>query len=157
MQFRMKTHQLPPEEIEALLERAQTGALATVNPEGTPYAVPVHFVLMGEYVDVHGLPAGQKLGNIKADPHICLTVWEMRGLLPDEEGRPCETNTAYVSAVLCGRAQLVDDAEEKTRALSGIVAKYMPELVGRELPGNMLRGTAVLRIETDALTDKYWP
>ena len=157
MQFRMKTHQLPFDEIEALLERATAGALATVSPDGTPYAVPVPFVRMGELVYVHGLPAGQKLTNLRADPHVCMTVWEMRGLLPDEEGRPCETNTAYVSAVLCGRAQLVEDREEKRRALSGIVAKYMPQLTGRDLPENMLRSTAVLRIESDSLTGKYWP
>ena len=59
MQLRMKTHQLPAEEIESLLERAQAGALATVNPDGTPYAVPVHFVRLGGCVYVHGLPAGQ--------------------------------------------------------------------------------------------------
>ena len=106
MQFRMRTHQLPTEEIEALLSRAQTASLATVNPDGTPYVVPVHFVRMGDVIYVHGLPAGQKVENIKANAHVCLTAYEMQGLLPDEEGRPCETNTAYVSAVICGKAEI---------------------------------------------------
>ena len=106
---------------------------------------------------MHGLPAGQKLENIRANPRVCLTVWEMFGLLPDEEGRPCETNTAYESAVLQGSACLVDDEQEKRHALAAVVAKYMPELTGAPIPENMLRGTAVLRIEPDAVTGKYWP
>ena len=81
----------------------------------------------------------------------------MFGLLPDEEGRPCETNTAYESAVLQGSASLVDDEQEKRHALAAVVAKYMPELAEAPIPDNMLRGTAVLRIEPDAVTGKYWP
>ncbi len=157
MQFRMKTHQLPQEKLEALLQRSPAGALATVNADGTPYAVPVHFVRTESAVYVHGLPAGQKLENIRANPHVCLTVWEMIGLLPDAEGRPCETNTAYESAVLQGRACLVEDLQEKQHALAAVIAKYMPELTGAPIPDNMLRGTAVLRIEPDAVTGKYWP
>ena len=157
MQFRMKTHPLPQEKLEALLQRSPAGTLATVNADGTPYAVPVHFVRVGDKVYVHGLPAGQKLENIQANPRVCLTVWEMFGLLPDEEGRPCETNTAYESAVLQGSASLVDDEQEKRHALAAVVAKYMPELTGAPIPENMLRGTAVLRIEPDAVTGKYWP
>ncbi len=157
MQFRMKTHQLPQEKIEALLRRSAAGALATVDAEGAPYAVPVHFALVGEVVYVHGLPAGQKLENIRANPRVCLTVWEMQGLLLDPEGRPCENNTAYESAVLRGRASLVDDLEEKRAALRAVIARYTPEMLGAPLPENMLRGTAVLCIEPDAVTGKYWP
>ena len=52
----------------------------------------------------HGLPAGQKLANLKTDPRICFTVYEMRGLLVDPDEKPCDTNTAYVSAVVQGTA-----------------------------------------------------
>ena len=157
MQFRMKTHQLPQEQIEVLLQRSPAGCLATVGADGSPYAVPVHFIRMGGSVYLHGLPAGQKLDNIRADQRVCLTVWEMRELLLDGQERPCETNTSYVSAVLQGRAALVQDPEEKKVALAGLIGKYTPQLTGKEIPENMLCGVAVVRIESDALTGKYWP
>ena len=89
MQFRMKTHQLPQEQIEVLLQRSPAGCLATVGADGSPYAVPVHFIRMGGSVYLHGLPAGQKLDNIRAEQRVCLTVWEMRELLLDGQERPC--------------------------------------------------------------------
>ena len=104
----------------------------------------------------HGLPAGQKLDNLKADPRVCFSVYEMRAFLLDPDGKPCDTNTAYVSAVVRGTARLLDIQEEKRRVLSAIVAKYTPQLAGRELPSNMVKGTAVVQIIIEKMTGKYY-
>ena len=40
---RMKLHTLTFEQIEKLLEAAQVGRIASIDPEGYPYVVPVHF------------------------------------------------------------------------------------------------------------------
>lgn len=156
MQYRMKTHQLPQSEVHALLDKALTGTLSTINPDGAPYSVPVHFVFLDGVICFHGLPAGQKLDNLKTDPRVCFTVYEMRELLLDPDGKPCDTNTAYVSVVIQGKAKLLDMQEEKQRVLSAIVAKYTPQLAGRELPSNMVNGTAVVQIRIEKMTGKYY-
>ena len=104
MQYRMKTHQLSQDEIHALLIKSLTGTISTIGPDGVPYSVPVHFVFLDGTICFHGLPAGQKLDNLKANPHVCFTVYEMLGLLFDSNEKPCETNTAYISAVIQGKA-----------------------------------------------------
>lgn len=156
MQHRMKTHQLTDKEAGSLLEQCLTGTLATVNPDGTPYAVPVHYLFHDGTIYVHGLPAGQKIENIKANPAVCFTVYEMRGLLLDPDEKPCDTNTAYASVVIRGTAQLITDMNEKKAALSGIVQKYTPHLAEKEIPQNMIKGTAVIKLLVSEMTGKYY-
>ena len=99
---------------------------------------------------------GEKVSNIKRNPAVCLSVWQMEGYLMDEEGRPCETNTAYRSAVIKGTACMVQDVEMKKEALHTVVAKYTPELVDKELPVNMVNGTGVIEITIKEMTGKYY-
>ena len=156
MQNRMKTHPMTEEAIEALLKRAQVGSIATLDEDGTPYAVLVHFVYLDGAVYFHGLPKGQKIDNLKARPQVCFSVWDMQGFLMDPEGRPCDTNTKYESVAAKGEASVLTDLAEKQTVLEAIIAKYTPQLSGTPLPENMLRGTAVVKIEVSSLTGKYY-
>ncbi len=156
MQHRMKTHPLTQQQIHQLLTQAQVGCLATLNQGGSPYVTPVHFVFDGECVYVHGLPKGQRLDNLRADPRVSMTVFHMEGLLLDPEGKPCDTNTQYQSVILSGRAVLLEDIQEKERVLSQFVAKYTPHLVQNPLPAAMVRGTAVTQITVEDITGKYY-
>ncbi len=156
MQYRMKTHPLSEEKLNDLLSRVQTGSLATLNEDGTPYNTPVHFVYVNECIYVHGLPKGQKIDNIIRDSKVGFTVYEMQALLLDANGKPCDTNTKYESAIVTGRAALVGDLEEKRMALQKVVEKYTPQLAHVPLPENMVRGTAVIRISIVELTGKYY-
>lgn len=156
MQQRMKTHQLTDKETDSLLLNCMTGTLATVNSDGTPYAVPVHYVFQDNAIYIHGLPVGQKISNLKANPNICFNIYEMRGLLMDKDGKPCDTNTAYASVVIQGKAQVVEDLNEKKAALSAVILKYTPHLAEKEIPFNMLKGTAVIKLSVCQMTGKYY-
>lgn len=156
MQQRMKTHQLTDQETNSLLSNRLTGTLATINSDGTPYNVPVHYVYLNNTIDIHGLPVGQKISNVKANPNICFNIYEMKGLLLDGEEKPCDTNTAYESVVIQGKAQIVEDLNEKKAALSAIILKYTPHLTEKEIPLNMLKGTAVIKLSVYQMTGKYY-
>lgn len=58
MQGRMKQHQLSKEEIDSVLSNAQVGRIATLNENGYPYIVPVHFIIIKEKIYIHGLIKG---------------------------------------------------------------------------------------------------
>ncbi len=156
MQHRMKTHPLAKEKIDNLLRSTSTGSLATLNHDGSPYVTPVHFLYHDGAIYIHGLPKGQKIDNIQADPRVSLTVYEMATLLLDPAENPCDTNTKYESVIIAGRATILDDMETKKEILIGIVKKYTPHLAGKVLPENMVKGTAVIKIEIQALTGKYY-
>ena len=156
MQERMEKHQLTQEEIECLLTAAQTGVLSTLDPDGAPYAIPVHFAAVDGAVYFHCRTKGRKTDNLLADPRVCFTVYDMRGLILPDEPRPCGVNTAYQSVVIRGRAALVEAADEKLAALNAIVAKYTPQFIGKELPQTAVNATAVVKITPSRTTGKFY-
>lgn len=156
MQYRMKTHQLNEEQIALLLAKTQTASLATVNSDGTPYVTPIHFIHQDGHIYFHGLPAGLKVENIKANPSVSFAAYEMECLLYDPDEKPCDTNTKYHSVIIQGSASFIDDAQKKEQILRGIVQKYTPHLSEKPLPVNMVNGTAVVQIEILSITGKYY-
>ena len=156
MQYRMRTHPLSQEQIEKLLKESQAGSLATINTDGTPYITPIHFVYEKNHIYMHGLPAGQKISNIKNNPAVCFNIYHMDCLLFDKEEKPCDTNTKYQSVTIQGTISILEDIEIKKTVLKKIVAKYSSQLSDKELPGNMVKGTAVLELEISAITGKYY-
>lgn len=150
----MKQHRLTGEEIEKLLTEETVGRIATINPDGSPYVVPVHFVYSGGKIYIHGLIKGQKIANISSNPNVCFEIDRMQGLIMSD--KPCDVNTAYQSVVVAGYARLVQDEKDKETFLNLIVNKYAPGLAGREMPSKMLNATSVIEIEVRECTGKYY-
>ena len=156
MQHRMKTHQLTEAQIVEVLKKEPVGTLATINEDGSPYATPMHFVYQDGKLYMHGLPAGQKIDNLRRCSDICFSVYHMEGLLLDEDEKPCDTNTAYQSVIINGKASFLTDVDEKRYALGMIIGKYTPQLSDKPILENMIKGTAVIMINIVAVTGKYW-
>jgi len=154
----MKDHQLSNEEVNFLLENAASGVLATLDADGTPYCVPVHFVYANNKIFIHSLNAGGKIENICRDPRVCFTVYRMDELLYNADAKsPCSVNTKYQSVIVKGTAVLIIDPEKKREILLAIVKKYTPELAGLPLPQNAILETAVIEITPRVCTGKYYP
>lgn len=156
MQQRMKMHSLTKEQIEVLLLKGQVGRIATNSLEGYPYVVPVHYVYSNGKIYIHGLPKGQKIDNIVSNPKVGFEIDEMLGLQYEGVEAPCDVNTEYNSVIISGSAEILTEPADKREALSKIVAKYTPHLSGKELPENMVKGTAVIEITVMECTGKYY-
>ena len=156
MQNRMKTHALTKEQIEGLLKKAQIGRIATQGPEGYPYIVPVHFVYHNGKIYIHGLPKGQKMDCIANNPKVGFEIDEMLGLLHDGVEIACDVNTEFNSVIAKGNASILNDLKYRREVLNKIVEKYTPHLSGKELPENMVKGTAVIEITIIECTGKYY-
>ncbi len=154
MQYRMKKHQLNEEQITEILIKAPVGNIATINENGYPYVVPVHFIYHDSKVYIHGLPRGQKISNISVNKKVCFEVYNMKGLILDEA--PCDVNTEYESVVIMGTATIIKDYELKGIVLNKIVEKYTPHLDGIKLPDNMMRGTGLIEVNIEECTGKYY-
>lgn len=156
MQNRMKLHMLSDQEIERLLTESQVGRIASVDPEGYPYVVPVHFVYFNDKIYLHGLPKGQKLDYISNNPKVGFEVDEMISLISQGIEEPCDINTEYNSVIVRGNAEIVTDIGYKKEVLLRIVEKYTPQLSGKDIPENMVKGTAVIEIAIMERTGKYY-
>lgn len=155
MQYRMKKFQLTLEQIDGLLHRADTGRLATINENGYPYVIAMHFVYFNNKIYMHGLPKGQKIDNLKRNSKVCFEVDELFGLLTDNIENACDTEAEYNSVVIIGNASLIEDLDYKREVLNNLVEKYTPQLIGKDLPDNMIKGTAVIEVEIVECTGKY--
>ena len=156
MQQRMKDHPLAPAQIDALLTASAVGTLTTLDADGTPYPLPVHFLWEDGRIYIHGLPQGQKLNNITRDGRVGFMTYRMDGLLLPDNDIPCDVNTRYESVVIRGTAALIEDEARKVAILRRIVAKYTPRLKEHPLPEDMLAGTAVIEVTPVSISGKYY-
>lgn len=154
MQGRMKEHQLTTDEVGSVLEKTTVGHLGSINENGFPYVVPVHFVYDAGHIYIHGLNQGQKLDNIKTNPKICFETSEMLGLILDNKA--CDVNTSYNSVVIFGTATTITDTDKKIDVLNKVVKKYTPHLSGQVYPENMMKGTGIIDIAISEMTGKYY-
>ena len=156
MQHRMKTHMMTREKVEDLLNRITTCSIATLNADGTPYVTPMHHVYHNGFIYMHGLPKGTKIDNIKANPRVSITAYEMDHLLLDPSDNACDTNTKYESVILSGMATIIIDINCKREVLMEMVKKYTPHLTHTVLPENMVRGTAVIQVQILDMSGKFY-
>lgn len=138
--------------IWSLLDRAEVGQLATVGKDGKPYAVPVCYVFEGERIYFHCGLDGKKLDNIKANPSVCFSVYEVLGQGVDAD-KPCDSWTHYRSVLATGTAHIIEDRDEKMRSLRILSEKLAKGPVG-EIEAGSLDRTCVVEILIEEISGK---
>lgn len=150
-EMRRKDRLLPEEETRMLLAGGEYGVLATICPDGTPYGVPMSYVMVGNVIYMHCSNAGgQRLTNIAHCSDACFTVIDQVQLLPDQFA------TKYLSAIASGKISVVADEEEKRQAMIGILEKYSDEFMEKGLRylNDAFDKIVVLRFDITAMTGK---
>jgi nitroimidazol reductase NimA-like FMN-containing flavoprotein (pyridoxamine 5'-phosphate oxidase superfamily) len=134
-----------------LLERAEVGQLATSGGDGKPYVVPVCFVFAYGRIYFHCTLTGKKLDNIRTNPSVCFSVYEVLGLgvSPD---RPCNSWVYFHSVVATGTARILE-GDEKLRPLRLLAKKYAKAPVA-DMPADSVGRTCVVEITIDEVSGK---
>ena len=133
-----------------VFKKAEYLTLATLNPDNTPYCIPLNFVLFENRIYFHCAPEGKKLDNIKANNIVCVTAVGDTRVIPEK------MTTRYESATATGRCVIVEDETEKINALMALCEKYAPgykEKAEMDIK-NMLHRTFVCKIEMEQITGK---
>lgn len=145
--MRRKDRELSEEEAYEILKSADYGVLSTYNGE-YPYGVPVNYVFDGKDIYIHCALEGHKIENIKKHPKVCFTVVKNYEILPDE------LSTAYQSAIVFGKASLIE-GEEKITVLRTLGMKYSNNLekIEKEI-NDSGKATGVIKIEIEYVSGK---
>lgn len=107
--------------IDAILDQALICHLGVVV-DGEPMVLPTGFCRRGDVLYLHGAPANRSLRAALGG--ACVTVTHLDGLVLARSAMNHSMN--YRSAVVVGRARLVEDADEKRAALIAVVEHLVP-------------------------------
>jgi uncharacterized protein len=89
-----------------------------------PYVIPTIYVRAGDTLYVHGSAASRMLRSLTRGVPVCVTVTLLDGLVLARSAFHHSIN--YRSVVVIGTARLIDDADEKMRALQSITDHVVP-------------------------------
>jgi nitroimidazol reductase NimA-like FMN-containing flavoprotein (pyridoxamine 5'-phosphate oxidase superfamily) len=148
--IRRRDRALAEAEARRILARAEHGVLATVGPDGWPYAVPVNHVLSGDMLYIHCAVEGHKLENIAHEERVSFCA------VADATVSPATLSTFYESAVAFGRAAVVADPTEKRLALKLLAVRFCGAMSPQAEKVIATSGsqTAVVRIHLERITGK---
>ena len=148
------------EKIIEFLSSESTGRIASIDANGFPQIIPMNFVFIKDVIYMHSHIRGEKLENIKRNGKVGFEVDRSLEFLPSYFFDPTDASladTLYISVVMKVICTIVEDKEEKTLALNGLMKKYQPE--GDYEPMNpkmeVLNEVAVIKIIPNTMRGKY--
>lgn len=143
-------------EIIKILDKCKFLHLGLVDGD-EPYVVPMNYGYTMEdeklTIYLHGATAGRKLDLMRANPKV---FFEMDCDVTMFEGvKPCQYGNIYSSIMGRGRAQIVEDVEEKKKGLSIL----MKTQTGKDFTfdDRLVSAVSVIRIEVLEYTAKCRP
>ena len=125
--------------------------------DNVPYVVPMNYGYTHEdgklVIYLHSAVRGKKLDMIRANPKVFFEI--DCDLVPFESELPCQYGLAYSSVMGKGIARIVDDVEEKKKAMSIL----MKTQTGKDFTfeDRLVSIVAVIRIDVEAYTAKHRP
>ena len=117
---------------------------------GMPYVVPVNFGYDGDCLYFHSAPEGRKMEIIRANSRVSFEVDVDHEFVPADTA--CNWTVRFRSVIGFGKAGLVEDPEEKRRALDVILGHYSDGAY--EYAEEALDKVAVIRVQIENITGK---
>ncbi len=120
-EMRRKKQILSLEDTIAVLEKGTSGVLAVHGDDGYPYAVPLSYVFHENRIYFHSAKTGHKMDAISQNSKVSFCVIDQDRIVPEEY-------TSYFrSAIVFGKAHILNNDEEKRRALEKLAERYSPD------------------------------
>jgi nitroimidazol reductase NimA-like FMN-containing flavoprotein (pyridoxamine 5'-phosphate oxidase superfamily) len=141
------------EAVDDVLRRCAVGRLGTVGPDGLPMIKPLNYVFPDGAIYFHSAHEGEKIDDIRRESRVCFEV-DIPLRYVRAAGNPCAAAYRYQSVIIKGRARMVDNPDERLRALQALMAKYQPEGGYGDFPEEKLALTAVVAIDIVEITGK---
>jgi nitroimidazol reductase NimA-like FMN-containing flavoprotein (pyridoxamine 5'-phosphate oxidase superfamily) len=133
------------QEVDEILDAAFYGHLAFVA-DGQPYAMPMLHVRDGDQLYLHGSVKSRFAAIAGGGADLCFTVTLIDGLVLARAAFTHSVN--YRSAVLLGTGRVLEDAQEKLRAMELLVDHVVPGRTAdaRAPAPNELKATEIIAL-----------
>ena len=143
-------------QIRAILDTAKVLHLG-LAVDNEPYVVPLNYGYIMEegklVIYLHSAQRGKKLDMLRANPKVFFEMDCDR--MPFESKLPCQYGMVYSSIMGQGVATIVEDVEEKKRAMTIL----MKTQTGKDFEFNdrLVSMVAVVRVDVSEYTAKHRP
>jgi nitroimidazol reductase NimA-like FMN-containing flavoprotein (pyridoxamine 5'-phosphate oxidase superfamily) len=111
-------------ELLDVIKRCQWCHLAMVDPDGNPYVIPMNFGFREQLIFMHGAQHGKKISILRQNPAVCINFSTDHLLHYQNEDVACSWSMKYRSVIVYGKAEFINEQEEKISALNIIMAHY---------------------------------
>ncbi len=120
-ELRRKRQLLNKIECEDILQKRTSGVLAVSGDNDYPYAVPLNYVYCDGKIYFHSAKTGHKLDAMIRNAKVSFCVIDQDNIIPEEY-------TSYFrSVIVFGKMHIIEDEEEKRKAIEKLVIKYAPK------------------------------
>lgn len=149
-------HVTDPAQIRRILDTARVLHLG-LAVDNEPYVVPLNYGYIMEddklVIYLHSAQRGKKLDMLRANPNVFFEMDCDR--MPFESKLPCQYGMVYSSIMGRGVATIVEDVEEKKRAMTIL----MKTQTGKDFEFNdrLVSMVAVVRVDVSEYTAKHRP
>ena len=145
-----------PDRIRHILDAGKVLHLG-LAVDNEPYVVPMNYGYTFEddklVLYLHSAVRGKKLDMIQANPRVFFEI--DCDLLPFAGAVPCQYGLSYSSIMGRGNARIVEDVEEKKRAMSLLMKTQTEKDFSFE--DRLVSIVAVIRIDVSEYTAKHRP
>lgn len=160
MQLLKKYEIQSKQKIIDFLNSQPAGRIASIDKDGYPQVIPMNFVYHDNAIYMHSHPFGEKLGNIRRNPNVGFEVDQHICFLPSYYFHPTDASqadTLYISVVIKGIAEIVEDKEEKAKVLNALMEKYQKERRYEALEAEMpvVEEVAIIKVTPRDMRGKY--
>ena len=135
--------------IEAIIQKSLVCRLA-LSDGNFPYIVPLCFGYRDKVLYFHGSLKGKKIDIIRKNQNICFEFDINTEIVKAEDA--CHWSMKYKSVIGFGKAVLLEDLDEKRKALNTIMSQYSDRTF--QFNDATLKGTVVIKVEIESMTGK---
>ena len=135
--------------MESIISKADVCRLG-LSVDNIPYIVPLNFGYRDSCLYFHTPKVGKKMDMIKTNNRVCFEMDIDHEVVRAEN--PCDSSMKFRSVIGYGRASLLDEIEEKRRALDIIVEHYSGQV--NEYKEKMVDHLSVIKVQVESMTGK---
>ena len=170
--MRRKDREMTREFGMEVIDKSRYGIISMIGGDNEPYGIPLSIVRDGDNLYFHSAIGGRKVKIFEKNPKVSVafvgetkipenyTKEELDEIIKDESKAVLLISkvftTEYESAVVTGKVKLVEDEEEKIKAMRLICEKYTPtkmDYFDMAIKAGLKR-TNVYRIEIEEIKAK---
>lgn len=138
-------------EIESIINESNICRIA-LSENNSPYIVPVCFGYENNCLYFHSARDGRKIGMIKKNNNVCFEFDIEDGF--KESQIPCKWSMKYRSVIGYGKAFIIDDINNKIRALDIIMGHYLNSKDTSEYQSDSIDNILIIKVEIENLSGK---